>query len=102
MNLHLSSSTRPSCFAGAWSLLQVVELLQYDTAVRAVRAHLTALLLLYAWATCPTRDTGPAQLTKRPEHFWTGDKVDQAAWDAVIAHALKREYEAHVFKVNTP
>ena len=79
------------CLA-AWSLLQVLDLFDYKTVLLALRSHLTVLLIVYA-------RLGAAALIKKPEDFWMGETVDQAAWDKIIQEAIPQEFESHIYKV---
>ena len=76
----------------AWSLLQVLNMFDYKTALLALRSHLTVLLIVYG-------RFGAPPLNKKPEDYWTGETVDQAAWDKIIQEAIPQEYESHIFKV---
>ena len=79
-------------FLGAWSLLQVLDLLDYRNAVVAIRGHLAALFVIFA-------RINPPAMTKRPKDYWTGENVDQAAWDELLKRSRDNNYEAHVHKV---
>ena len=82
-----------NCFLlGSWSLLQVIDLLDYKSAVMAVRAHLLGLLITYV-------RVNPPGLSKRPEDYWRGETVDQDAWDKCLQQLIDKDYEAHVHKV---
>ena len=40
-------------------------------------------------------------MTKSPDDYWTGENVDQTAWDKIINEAMGKDHDDHVFKVCT-
>ena len=77
---------------GTWSLRQIIHLFDYKEAMIAIRGHLCQYLVMYATITAP-------KMSKNPEDYWTGDTVDQTAWDQIIQEALNKDHDDHVFKV---
>ena len=71
---------------------QVFHLLDYKSAMIGIRAHLAALLMWYCRRGFP-------ELTVKPDAYWKGGKIDQAAWDAIIKGYVKEKQEVHRFKV---
>ena len=78
--------------SGAWSMLQVLELMDFKTAMRGVRGYLVALLVVYA-------RVGAPDLTKKPEDYWKSETITQADWDKIIKDTVAEEFENHIFKV---
>ena len=64
----------------------------YKEAMIAIREHLCQYLVMYATITAP-------EMSKNQEDDWTGDTVDQAAWDQIIQEALNKDHDDHVYKV---
>ena len=78
--------------SGAWSMLQVLNLMDFKTAMRGVRGYLVALLVVYA-------RVGAPDLTKKPEDYWKSNTITQAEWDKILAEVISDEYENHIYKV---
>ena len=75
-------------------MLQVLDLMNYDVALRGVRAYLVALLIVYGRIGAPT-------LTKTPADYWAKDgTITQTDWDKIIQDTLAEEYDNHIFKVH--
>ena len=70
----------------------MLDLLDYRNAVVAIRAHLAALFVIFA-------RINPPAMTKRPQDYWTGQTVGQAAWDELLKRSRDNNYEAHIHKV---
>ena len=78
--------------SGAWSMLQVLKLMDFKTAMHGVRGYLVALLVVYA-------RVGAPNLTKTPEDYWKSETITQADWDKIIKDTMAEEFENHIFKV---
>ena len=73
-------------------MLQVLDLMDFKTALRGVRGYLVALLVVYA-------RVGAPDLTKKPEDYWKSETITQADWDKIIKETIAEEFENHIFKV---
>ena len=43
--------------------------------------------------------TGAPNFPKNPDDYWSGEKVDQAAWDKILKDVMAKDFEDHVPKV---
>ena len=73
-------------------MLQVLDLMDFETGLRGVRGYLVALLVVYA-------RVGAPDLTKNPEDYWKSEMITQADWDKIIKETIAEEFENHIFKV---
>ena len=73
-------------------MLQVLDLMDFETAIRGVRGYLVALLVVYA-------RVGAPDLKKKPEDYWKSETITQADWDKILAEVISDEYENHIYKV---
>ena len=75
-------------------MMKTLPFLDYDSGLKAIRAYLCGVLMVYVSQGCPP-------LSKSPEDYWKGGKPDQAKWDKLIKETIAKSYETHVYKVCT-
>ena len=73
-------------------MLQILNMMDFKTAMRGVRGYLVALLVVYA-------RVGTQDLKKKPEDYWKSNTITQAEWDKILAEVISDEYENHIYKV---
>ena len=78
---------------GSWSLRHVVKLLDFDSALLAVRAVLGGLMAVYMNEHAPAMD-------KTPDDFFSTE-VSEERWQQLIKEILESPFffEYHVYKV---
>ena len=70
----------------------MLDTVDYKSAVVGARGHLIGLLITYARVDAP-------EMSHKPDDYWKGDKIDQAAWDPIIKELMEKDWEYHVVKV---